>query len=692
MQALSAQGFVKGLRQPPLVAAVLFVLSAGGWQAQASGGVGWATLGALGWYACLCLAYGTAVLPTSSYLVSKGGVALQLLGGYFVFNTLLLVLAVVSPLGMMANLMLLTVAVLLWVAYRVQYRPFLDGYQDNLPSLLAIAVSGAAAGLWCADFRFPVLVDGQAAVFRTWQDMFFHAREISAFTQYHGLASFSDVRMAGLPAPFYHYGSYLSAAALALLSGAGAVEAYAGFQLPLGIFLSGLAAFALMAYFWGVWPALAATVAIVLLPDAYQQGFANRYLSYHFLTQVNLGMLYGIACMALAWLCIFDGCRRSLYWPIVAGCGLAVVCLFYKAHFFVANALLIGLYPCVFFTRLGGLWRLLIGLGFIGGFVGVIAWSQQLTSVPVLRLDGSGATGYLLLLMDAFDPGALKNFFHGVLVEEHHSKLVNALYAAVLLSLSTFGLWGAAFVGVWVVLWRRLPLAIAVFPVLIIGNYLLMSSGLAADAHNSASPYELLNRPLGWAYFVVVAWTAGGGYYWLWGAGLPPRKLTRIGLAGAVCASLAVPWLVAANFQTFPALRGYAKYEDFNAVPACLVKAARFVRDNSRPDELIQASDFDPHYAVTALAERQSFVSKSMFGWQEAALQERVKEVEAFSRLADTEAVQTYALSNGLAWYILQPTTTVAWPAGLLEQAVFSCGGYRVYYFGALWVSGSVYR
>jgi len=75
-----------------------------------------------------------------------------------------------------------------------------------------------------------------------------------------------------------------------------------------------------------------------------------------------------------------------------------------------------------------------------------------------------------------------------------------------------------------------------------------------------------------------------------------------------------------------------------------------------------------------------------MFGWQEAALQERVKKVEAFGRLADTEAVQTYALSNGLAWYILQPTTTVAWPAA------FSCVGYRVYYFGALWVSGSVYR
>jgi hypothetical protein len=79
-------------------------------------------------------------------------------------------------------------------------------------------------------------------------------------------------------------------------------------------------------------------------------------------------------------------------------------------------------------------------------------------------------------------------------------------------------------------------------------------------------------------------------------------------------------------------LRGYAKYEGFNAVPACLVKTARFIRDNSRPDELIQASDFDPRYAVTALSERQSFVSKSMFGWQEAALQERVNEVEAFSR------------------------------------------------------------
>lgn len=73
----------------------------------------------------------------------------------------------------------------------------------------------------------------------------------------------------------------------------------------------------------------------------------------------------------------------------------------------------------------------------------------------------------------------------------------------------------------------------ALFPVLIIGDYLLMSSGLAADAHNSVSPYELLNSPLVCVFCCGRVDGGRGSYHWLWGAGLPSRRLTRIGFTGA---------------------------------------------------------------------------------------------------------------------------------------------------------------
>jgi hypothetical protein len=123
-----------------------------------------------------------------------------------------------------------------------------------------------------------------------------------------------------------------------LLTRATAYDVFAGFHLPFGIVLTGLAAFSLVSSIWGAWPALAATAAVVLLPDAYQQGSANRYLSYNFLQQVNPGGMYGVAAVALAWMMLFDGCLRRKHSSILIAYILAGLSVFYKAQIFVANA------------------------------------------------------------------------------------------------------------------------------------------------------------------------------------------------------------------------------------------------------------------------------------------------------------------------------------------------------------------
>lgn len=665
---------------PTLLAVAIIVIFAAVWQARVTGHFSWTASGTLGWFITLCMAYGKIALPAKSpWVGNKGGLAFQFLCGYLIFNTSLFLLAVISPLGMMANVLTLSIAAIILSAYRIP--DIIGECQNSLPSLLCITISGAAATLWCSDAQTPLLMEGQTSVFRTWQDMFFHAREISAFSQYHGIGTFNDIRMSGAPAPFYHYASYLSAAAISFLSGISAVDVYSSFQLPFGIFLTGLAAFALIASIWGAWPGLAATVAIVLIPDAYQQGFANRYLGYNFMAQINLGMLYGIACIAVAWIFILDGCRRGKYPPILLGYALSLICLFYKAHLFVANSFLILIYPCLFFTGIKARWRLAAGIVFVGVFVWAVNGTQNIQGVPVLRLDGSGIAGYLKVLVEDYDPGLLKTFFNGILFEQQHSKPVNGLYVVALLLTSTLGLWAVAAAFTAILLWRRADPAAYFFPLLIIVNYLVMSIGLAADEHNAEGRYELLNRPSAWAYFAVVAWTAGGLYHFAFGDSLPRGKMARLGLSLLVCFSLAGPLVFSQNLQTFPALRGYARYEDFNAVPVCMVKAAQFIRNHSRPDEIIQASEFDPRYFVTALSERQIFANKSMFRWQIKALQDRVDALLAFNGMDDANAIKAFAAGNGIAWYLLEPASKVSWPADFLNQAAFACDGYRVYHF-----------
>lgn len=652
------------------------------WHVRVAGNLSWTAFVSFVLFVFLCLTYGHIFLVATANLVkNRAGLSFQFLCGFFLFNTLLFVMSLVSSLGISTNIAILSLCALVLAALARRRQPSGDDGRGELPSLICVIVSGVAATLWCSDSQGPLLIQGNTVIYRTWQDTFFHVREISTFAQAHGIGTIHDMSLSGVPAQIYHFASYLSAAAVSVLSGAPAIDVYSSFQLPLGIFLSGLAAFSLIGSIWGGWPALAAAIAVVLVPDAYQQGFSNRYLSYNFLGQVNLGMLYGIACVAIAWVFVLEGSRQKKVLSIFIGYGFLAVSLCYKAHIFVANALLILVYLPLFFPGVRRRWRLIIGIVLVGLFVSVVGISQTIDRVPVLRLDGSGIGRYVVVLLGDFDDGLLKTFFTRVFRQEQHSKPVEGLYVAAMLLLSTFGLWLAATPLVAAAVRGKTPAAILCFPILIIANYLVMSIGLALDTRGVGTPDELLNRPLVWAYFAVAAWTAGGAYYLAFGDGLPRSRMARSGLLALLCLTLAGPLIFSRNLQTFPARQGYARYEQFNSVPLCLVRASQYMRDNSRPDEIIQDSENDPRFVITALSERQRFAGASIFGGRSKKLQERLDGLALFKAMRDADELKSYAASHNISWYLLHPDSAVSWPASFLQEAVFDCDGYRVYRF-----------
>jgi len=613
--------------------------------------------------------------------VEVGGFPLQLISGYFIFNTFLFVLTVLSPLGMLVNIAIMScvcVAGLLLVRRRMAS---IGPVQNHMACLLAIVVSGIAATIWVSDSQAPLVVQDGMVVFRTWQDSFIHVREISEFAQARGVSTIHDLRLAGAPAPIYHFASYVSAATVSLLSSLSAWETYSGFQLPFGIFLTGLAAFSLIATLFGRWPALAAAMAVVLLPDAFHQGFGNRYLSYSFLSQVNLGMLYGISCAAIAWIFMIEGCRRSKYAFLILSYVFLIFCLFYKAHVFVANAFLILMYPCVFFTAVRPRIRLVLGVFAIALFVAVIALSQATGKVPLLRLNFSSTGQYVVDLLNAFDNGVFKEFYTRIFLVDQPSKAVQGFYALAMISLSTFGVWLLAFGVAAPAARKRIAPAAFWFPVVVLVNYLVMATGLAYDNRGIGTPDEMINRPLVWAYFVIAAWTAGASYFVLFGNRVPARPVERLGIVVATVMAMSGPLAFNQNLQTFPA-RKMASYAEFNAAPACLVEASQYIRTHSNAGDIIQDSANDLKFMVTALAERQSFVIGSqLFGKTSKPVEERIAALAGFMAMNDAGDIQRFAGETGIAWFLLRPENKVAWPDKVLNDAKFECGGYKVFHF-----------
>jgi hypothetical protein len=424
-------------------------------------------------------------------------------------NTLLFALSLASPFPAGVNFAIAGVCGFLAVVLTRHRSGQSDPPARRAPELLTLLVSAMAATLWCRDGLDPLVRDGSNTIVRLWADSFVHARLISVFMHSHGIGTLSDIRVADTPVYLYHYACYAIPAIVGAITESGAYEIFANLLLPFGVLLTGLAAFAFARSLWGAWPGVAAAAAVVLVPDAYQQGFGNRYLSYNFMQQVNVAGLYGVALAALAWIFVLDGCRKGRFASLALGWIIAALTLAYKAHVFVANAFLVLIYPCLFFRRLAPAWRLAAAAASIAAFAFALNFAEHFERAPTLRLDGSGAATYLPNVAWNYDPGVLGRFFDAAVREHANATPLLFLYGASMLLVSTFGIWLVVAVLAAFSLRKTAPAAALWFAFFGAVNYLVLSLGLALDDKGIGAADELLNRPLVWAYFAIAAWSGG---------------------------------------------------------------------------------------------------------------------------------------------------------------------------------------
>jgi hypothetical protein len=602
---------------------------------------------------------------------------LRLLVGYAIVNTALLGLAWLSPLGMLANFAILfAIAAGLFVASRPVRR---RRSSEDGTGLLVVALSLAAATLWCQDSIHPTSMDGNTVAFKPWIDGFYHAVHMRLFGVAHGASTIEDFRMAGVPARLYHYGPYLTPAFVRQASGIASYAAFAGILAPLGVFFTGLAAYALVGSFWGRWPGVAAAAALLLLPDGAQQGMQNTFMSYHWLTQISPSASYGLALLGLAWLFFLLGCTQGNRLQLVVGWLIAGILAVYKLHFFIASVLPLWLLPALFFRgSLGARKRVLWAVAAAAVCAVTVVLIQRVPGVPTIRFDGSGIRQTFTLIKSFAPRGALRD-----LLERHvgtdQSVASNLLVGVPYVLLATLGIFAPLLVVLGIGLRRRGrgPAALLAWPFLLIANFLAMFLGLALD-FRSSTPDELTHRPVMIVFFVVAAWVGGAAGLLL----LESRRLGRVArplLIGLAVVLLVIPGVLGAGVQHMWAMRMFSPVR----VPIGLVRAAEYVRDHAGSRDVLQDSQFDRTCAVAALAERSPYASRSLtiINYNIDLLQRRIATIDGFMELRDAAAIAGAAQHIGLQWFLLDPGDQVRWPAEIVEHPVFELGGYRLYRF-----------
>ena len=385
-----------------------------------------------------------------------------------------------------------------------------------------------------------------------------------------------------------------------------------------------------------------------------------------------------MSCVAAAWIFILDGCRSGKYSSIAIGYAFILITVLYKAQIFVASAFLALMYPCLFFRGAAARLRGIVAIVFVVVFVVAVWLSQRSDAGPVLRLDFSAAGAYAAELIASYDPGFFKSFFAAHILPKG-PKIVAGFYAAGMILVSSFGLWGVAFGGMIASLWKKKQLAILFFPMLLVANYLIMAVGIAADTNAIGTWDELLNRPIVWAYFGMVVWTAGAAYALAFGDNLPQSGRSRSLLGLATLSCFAVPWFFARDLQTFPSQDGFGSFSQFSRFPSCLVSASYYIGGHSRSDDVIQDSANDQNFLVGALSGRQDFAVGTMLGRRPKGLEQRLESLVSIKSMPSEADLLSFAVKNKIAWYLLRPETTVSWPLEFRERFAFDCGGYRVY-------------
>jgi len=599
---------------------------------------------------------------------------LRLLMGYAAVNTALLALAWLSPFGIVANF---GVVLLGAAALFVAARPVRRRAREDAVGLVVVGLCLAATTLWCQDSIRPPAVEGNNLVFQPWIDGFYHAVHVRIFGAAHGASSIEDFRMAGVPARLYHYGAYLTPALIRQASGLRSYAGFAGVLAPMGVFFTGLGAYALFGAFWGRWPGFAAAAALLLLPDGAQQGVNNTFMSYHWLTQISPSASYGLALLALVWLFVLLGCTRGSRVQLVTGWLLAGVLAVYKLHFFIASALLLLLIPPLFFRgalgpRRRGSWA----LAALALYAATILVVQRVPGVPTIRFDGSGI-GQLFTLIKGFaDRGGVRDFL------DRHIGTESAWYSnlgigAPYVLLAALGIFLPLLAILAIRLRKRTAPALVLFPLLVVANFLAMFLGLALDLRSS-TPDELSHRPVMILYFVVVAWVGGA-------AGLllleSPRRAraARPALIGLAVLCLAIPARLGAGVQRLWAMRMYSPVR----VPIGLVRAAEYIRDHADENDIFEDSQFDWTAVVSALAERRTYAARTLtiMTYNGDLLRQRMTFIEKLMDLRDAAAVRAAARQIGLRWFLLEPGDQIAWPAEIAQHPAFELAGYRLYRF-----------
>ncbi len=547
-----------------------------------------------------------------------------------------------------------------------------------------------AATCWAWGLLHSIQLDGAEVVFHHWMDLFIHASFIARLTAEPGLWGMGNAEIAGLPAKFYHYASYLGPATQTLLSGTTAYDAARSCWTPVGTFLTGLAAYAVVLPWAGRAGGICAAAALLTLPDPSHYWPNTGHLAYHWLQQIGCAGMYGTACAALALLLLLQWRRQRSRSALLLALGLTAAILLYKAQIFVVFVPLAGTCVALYWPGVSRRRRGLLFAAWLtvcaGGALLIDGLHPQ---EPPFALNPPYFEEYTRLLATDFPEGICRR-----LLDAGFAGLGRSRYYAAALgicALATCGVWlGIGVLLLAATLFRRRLSAADAPPWLALAIYLVLLASLNDYALVGHNKWELIHRPLVWVYFLFATWCAARGWQLL--TELRPSLAGRFYRSRMVAVLLLLALLLPLRMgRSVQIGKASCRFRCVNLrVPVGLVESARFLARAGKSTDVIQDSHCDDKLILGGLAEKPSYLARPEDWSRDKSAQVRQEvskrraSVQHLLQQTNSAELRQAVKETGIRWFLLHPDDDVRWPQAVLAAPAFVSVGYRVFDLAAL--------
>lgn len=553
-------------------------------------------------------------------------------------------------------------------------------------SIGLLVIAGLATSLWSQTGIIQNIVCGPKIIFLPWSDHFLHSEMIQRLYENSMLGRSQEFSMmSGIPAPLYHYASYIFSSLLRSMTDVPSINISTAFWLPFGGLISGIGAFVFGNLMWGKKEGLFCALAITLLPDPYSLGCGSGYFSYHFLGQAGAAHYYANGISAVSLGLLAQGISKKEVRIILAGLVMICTVIFFKAHVFVVVFPAACFWLILSFPQLPVIKRLIgiLSLGVVLGLATLLAWSCSYISL--------GRPWAMEFFRNIFSSGVLRTTIFSL--SQRTSAQLDDLIVGTLL------IWGGAFgpmlilavILICYLIKKGLKNFKDAVPFLFLFFWTALFLLLPANTANFMGTVdEFHHRPFHVVYYFLVVWLIGRFSNLLieqnsWISRKCDLMNPRIEL---------MLWAISLFLLVIPLKLGKNalivgswtySHQNLN-IDIGFWKTAEFVRHHGKLGDILLDSSGDNYFDIVGgIGERRPFLSEPYGRWISedspafGLIKERREIHNALKECVSQECIGRIAQQNNINWYLLHPGDKILWSEEALRKSLFESNGYRVF-------------